>query len=190
MPKGPLAHRLVHSTRQLQGKPGGCRDCVEQRGREGRNSNTLFSFIFSWNRGSGRKGSTKKGEKEEKKKKGGKKVLARRMWKSQKDFRVLRWERGVYFSVTPSASGVFPEQTVQLLQIHTAPVSCQPEVQAPTGPCAGLHLSSYTYFPVGRGSSWRPGQAHLSKASCKLPLGLPSLPNIPSPKPSPCLGAC
>lgn len=33
---------------------------------------------------------------------------------------------------------------MQLLQIHTAPVSCQPEVQAPTGPCAGLHLSSYT----------------------------------------------
>lgn len=137
---------------------GGYQDFITQWESEGRNANTFF-----WDQGNRKK----EGMREEKKQ-----ILG--MWKSRGFVDPTVGESGVYFSLMPSVSGVFPEQTVQLLQIHTMPVSCQA-----WGSDSQRVLCRLAYkllrFPKGYGSSERKGYIHFSEDNCKLPLplGLP-----------------
>lgn len=71
----------------------------------------------------------------------------------------------------PSVSGVFPEQTVQLLWIHTLPLSCQARGSNSQRALCRL-ADELLCFPRGCGSSERKGHADFSEDSCKLPLGL------------------
>lgn len=68
---------------------------------------------------------------------------------------MLQGENSECSSVMPSVSGVFPEQTVQLLWIHTLALSCQAPGSDPRGLCADLQMS--LCFPKGCGSSERKG---------------------------------
>lgn len=71
----------------------------------------------------------------------------------------------------PSVSGVFPEQTVQLLWIHTLPWSCQaPGCSSQRALCR--LADELLCFPRGCGGSERKGHADFSEDSCKLPLPL------------------
>lgn len=155
--------------------------------REGRQKLKHPFFLFSWNKGNGRK--------ENMKKKGGKKVLARRMWKSQRFPGPAMGAWSLFLS--------YAECIWSIPRANSAITSDSHRASELSARGSGSHralcrlASQLLHFPVGHGSSWRPGQAHLSEASCKLPLGLPAaapsspwLSNIHSPKPSPCLGAC